>query len=371
MNGFAVTDPEVAQQLGLDPKNHAGKLFMLTKSSKYGDYQKTVTLNDVNLRILELPIKTSEPTSHIKAKLSDFYRQNFTFLNSDFDQGESDYTLVLQVNENKIKKNELNQCLEIFNDVHKKLTTEQPDLFKDFKIIKRKTEIPDKNYRVFIQDNKSRSEDLAARYYNKKPINEEQKQKLGAQSLRSFEYEFPTEEMLTKENILKFMSDVKENKVPEHFPGQPVPNHQKYSTKIVESSFKKQVLDVDKDHVMFICSKHCAGCKMLGGYYEQFALENLRNPNSNVQYNRINSERNTLEHLPNLPYTPVFMVLKKEEKTKPFVYAAQYGYPAFLKDFIDITLKQQLIPEKIEKNIFDSYQTNRRLFSDATFEEIK
>jgi len=108
----------------------------------------------------------------------------------------------------------------------------------------------------------------------------------------------------------------------------------------------------------------------MGRYFEQYALENLRNPDSDIQFDRINSEKNTLEYLPNYPYTPVFLVLNKQDRTKPFVYKIQYGDPQLLKDFIDITTSQQFIDDQVAKSVFENRQKNQHLIGNLKLEQV-
>jgi len=344
---------------------------MLNKTSKYNDYKKTITLDGTNAQVLQLPVEIGMPLAELKKKLAVFYKENFVFMNSEFDDLDTDYTLAFQVNENKIKKNELNQCIDTFIEAHKELKENKSELFKDLKIVKYRKNFHKKSHRILLQDNKSRTADLYLKYYNKKPLSEELKKKLQDNHSQTFEYEFPDDQLFTKENLIKFIDDVKAGKIPQSFSGQPVPNAQKYSTKIVQDSYKDGVLDVDKHHVLFLCTKNCSGCKFMGTFYEQFALENLRKPDSDIQYNRINTDKNTLSYLPNYPYTPVFLVLKKEDRTKPYIYKPISGHPDKLKEFIDITTSQNWIDKSVEEKLFKSRQNSKNLFSNVKLEEVK
>jgi len=346
-------------------------VFMMSKASKYNAYKSTLNVGKVNLSLAELPLEINSSLEKIKRSLGQFYRENFTFMKGDFGDVDADYTLVLQVDVNKLKKNDLNQYIDAFINVHKELKTKNPELFNNLKIVKYNQSMPKGNHRIYLQDNKSRTEDLYAKYYNKKPLNEEIKKKLEERNAASFEYEFPSDTDVTKENLIKFIEEAKEGKIPQAYVGQAAPAFQKYSTRVVQNTYKSQVLDVDKHHAVFLCTKHCPGCKFMGRYFEQYALENLRNPDSDIQFDRINSEKNNVEYLPNFPYTPVFLVLNKQDRTKPFVYKIQYSDPQLLKDFIDITTSQQFIDENVAKNIFENRQKNQEVIGNLKLAPVQ
>lgn len=63
----------------------------------------------------------------------------------------------------------------------------------------------------------------------------------------------------------------------------------------------------------------------------------------------MNSDRNTLKTAPNFPYTPIFMVFKKEDKKNPILYSSTIFTPQELKTFIENTISYKLVDtQKLE-----------------------
>ena len=164
---------------------------------------------------------------------------------------------------------------------------------------------------------------------------------------------------------------MKEGKVPESFKSQPPPNYAKYSKKIVGSTFKKEIIESNKDQAIFFYSKHCHACKKYGGIYESFALENLRNANSTVEFNRMNSDTNHPDCFPNFQYTPIFMVLRKEDKNSPYIYRSQWFTPDLLKNFLDVTLKADLLPKESELKMLKNIGQGKGYMKNWKFTEVK
>lgn len=65
---------------------------------------------------------------------------------------------------------------------------------------------------------------------------------------------------------------------------------------------------------MFFYSTHCHACKHYGPFYENLALESIKAGNQNIEFNRMNTDKNTIDCAPNFPYTPVFQVFKSNQK---------------------------------------------------------
>ena len=364
-----INDSETAKKLNLDVKDE-GKLFLASKSSKYNHYKTSVTLKDTNISILPLERKLDVPKNRILEEMSQVCKNYFVFEYPNFYRYSSKYSLVLKVDKNKIEKREYNLCVDTFSKLHHKIRSEQQELFKDLKIIKTSAKLDDAPYKIYLVDNEGREKDFSL-YEETQPLTAKERAELTKRKPHSYVYEFPRSSSLSEDNLLKFVTNVKAGKVPETFESQNEPKSQKYSTKIVKDNFKSEILDNNKDHVLFYHSDHCHACKQYGPHYEKFALENLKDPNSNIQYNRMDSDYNRLENLKSFHHTPVFMVLKKDCKLKPFVYLSPYFTPDLLKNFINITVSQKFIDEGVEKQIFKDADAKKKLFDGYKLEEIK
>jgi len=367
---LVISDPETAKKLNINPEKE-GQVYLMSKSSKYNHRQKSLVLNDTNLNVLPLTKDISSPRDYLLAEMSLVCKNMFVFEFPNFYQFPSKYSLVLKVDRNKMDNREYNHYVEILSKLHNKLRADEKDLFKDIKILKSNTKLSDGSIKLYIVDNEMREQ-----YYEAFDENSEMDLKQREEILskpRSFMYRLPGEQDLhfDENDLLQFIKDVKANKVPEYFESQKVPEYQKYSTKIVKDNFKTQILDNDKHHVLFFHSAHCHACQQYKPKYEQLALENLKNPESNVQFNSMDSDHNQIENFMYFHHTPIFMVLRKEEKMKPFVYQSAYFNINLLKNYIDITLSQDFIHKEVEKKIFKNYEAKKQFLKDYKLEEIK
>lgn len=365
----AVSDEQTAKSLGLDTSKE-GKLYLLSKTTKYNQRARTLTLKDTNLHIIPMAGDLNTSKDALLAEMSLLCKNYFIFEFPNFYQFPSRYSVILKVDKNKIEKREYNQCVDAFAKLHHKLRTDEKALFKDIKLLKTNDKLAEDSYKILVVDMEAREKD-AEFFENTEPLTPEKRKELENQKPRSFVYRFPKDRPLDEVNLLNFIKEVQQNKVPEYFLSQPEPKSQKFSTKIVKSNFKKEILDKDKDHALFFHSAHCHACKQYGPHYEKFALENLQNPESKVQFNRMDSDHNQIENFVYFYHTPIFMVIRKEEKSKPFIYSSPYFTPDLLKNFIYITTSQQLISREVEKNIFKNAEANRKLVEGLKFEEAQ
>jgi len=367
---LVVSDAESAKKLNLNTEKE-GQVYLLSKSSKYNHRQKSLVLNDVNLNILPLTKDVNSPRDYLLAEMSLLCKNMFVFEFPNFYQFPSKYSLVFKVDKNKIEKREYNHFVGIISKLHQKLRGDEKELFQDVKIIKTNAKLSEGSIKIYVVDNEMR-ENYAEAFDEDSQADPNKITEL-IKDPHSFMYRFPDEQELhfDENDLLQFIKDVKANKIPEYFESQKVPDHQRYSTKIVKDNFKPEILDKDKNHVLFFHSAHCHACQKYKPKYEQLALENIRDPNSNVQFNRMDSDHNHLENFLFFHHTPIFMVIRKEEKLKPFVYHSNFFNINLLKNFIDITVNHEFIHKEVEKRIFKDYEAKRKLIQGYQFEEIK
>jgi len=365
-----VRDPESAKKFNLDVKNE-GQLFLLSKSTKINNYASTVTLNNTNLNVIPLTQSITSNKDKIIAELSILNKQFFIFEFPNFNQFATKYTLILKVDKNKIGKREYRSLIDTFKRLHHELRSEHKDLFKDLKILKSSDVIEDGNFKVLLIDNEGREKYFDIFDENRNTIDKELIE-LAKAKPRSYVYKMDApDSSFTEQEVLEFIKAAMAGKYPEFYETSKDPAVQKYSTKIVRDNFEKEILANEKDHVLFYHSAHCHACKQYKPYYEKFALENLKDPNSNVQWNRMDSDHNKLDKLKGFHHTPVFMVLKKECKLQPFVYSSQHFTPDLLKNFVNVTISQQFIHKEIEKNIWKNSEANKKLLQSLQLEELK
>lgn len=67
----------------------------------------------------------------------------------------------------------------------------------------------------------------------------------------------------------------------------------------------------------------------------------------------MNSDRNTLRTAANFPYTPVFMMFKKNGNTdQPYIYRSDKFTPRLLRDFLEVTADFTMIdPTLIDRQV--------------------
>jgi len=238
--------------------------------------------------------------------------------------------------------------------------------------MKSQDRIEDSNFRIFLIDNEGRENYFDIFDEHKTAEELKELSAIANAKPRSYVYKFDGQEgQFTEQDLMEFIKAAMAKRIPDFYESSKAPACQKYSTKIVKDNFEKEILANDKDHVMFYHSAHCHACKQYKPHYEKFALENLKNPESNVQWNRMDSDHNKLDKLKGFHHTPVFMVLKKECKLTPFVYSSQHFTPDLLKNFVNVTVSQQFIHKEIEKNIWKNAESNKKLIETLKLEQLQ
>ncbi|KRX02200.1 Thioredoxin-like fold [Pseudocohnilembus persalinus] len=171
----------------------------------------------------------------------------------------------------------------------------------------------------------------------------------------SYVYSFSADADLSSENLYHWFKKVREGEGEEYFKSQEAPFYRKYSKKLTGKTFQREVLMNDKDQAVFFYSKNCFACRQYGGVYEELGLEFLKQ-DRNIEFNRMNSDFNTLSCATNFPYTPVFQFYKKGAKEAPFVYRSDKFTPQLLKDFIEVSAEFKILPEEVFEKIYQNYQ---------------
>lgn len=105
------------------------------------------------------------------------------------------------------------------------------------------------------------------------------------------------------------------------------------------------VFESQKHSALFYYSKYCHACKSYGGIYEHMALDHAKS--ETLDFYRFNSNKNNTNLLKNYLYTPIFMVLRKEDKSKPFIYRSSFMNKKLLEDFISITSSFSILDAEV------------------------
>jgi len=116
-------------------------------------------------------------------------------------------------------------------------------------------------------------------------------------------------------------------------------------------------IDNTKDSVVFFYSKDCHSCKRFGPIFERVAYESNRERNkehefSMAKYYRINGTYNAVRDIINYPWTPIFMVIKKGYKDKPLILRPTFLTPQMFLEFIENSLKWEIMDEKVAERLF-------------------
>ena len=356
-----ITDPKYAQELKI-PTEKEGELFILSKSSKYNAHNIMTTLNNTNLFYSKSEKDIFNSLDDITTSLALTHKKSFIFTSQSFDQIPSRYSLVLEVDQNKISKVEYNRLVDLFSQVHDSFIKKEITLGNQVTLVKlNRTMKKSKGYRIFIRDEESIIKEFSAaeRTTILDTINPETEYKP-----HSYIYKFGKNRVLDKDSLIEFVKETKEDKVKEWFKSQKPEEYPHYSKKIVGKTFKKQILENDKHNIIFFHSKRCHSCKQFGRFFEQMALENLKIENSNIEYSRMDSDHNQLDCFYNYHYTPVFMVLRKDHKKMPFVYRQQRFTPQMFSEFVQLTLQPSLIDNQTIQKAIEEWEKNQDILKE-------
>lgn len=82
---------------------------------------------------------------------------------------------------------------------------------------------------------------------------------------------------MSAENLAAYIIGVSQGKVPETYYSQQLPVYERFSRKVVGSTFLEEIVQNPISQIMMIYSKHCASCKRFTPVYEKLAKENICN----------------------------------------------------------------------------------------------
>lgn len=141
-------------------------------------------------------------------------------------------------------------------------------------------------------------------------------------------------EEINKEKLLKFIDDWEKRKLKPYLKTQEVPTEQYGDVmSIVGKNFKKEVIDNDKDVMVYFYAPWCEHCKENYPVYEKVAKK-LRKQNPNLLMVKIDATENDVEGLI-INRFPTIKFYPGNQKEKPFDYrkkSIESEYINFMKE---------------------------------------
>ncbi|EAR83568.3 thioredoxin (macronuclear) [Tetrahymena thermophila SB210] len=364
-----LNDQETAKNIGLNDVK-TGDIHLVARKSKMCYNQSTHDVNGVKLNIRKYGNLKDKMVSIIE-KANKTYNEMNVFTGRSFDL-DARYSLVLELDENRLQKQDRKKLIQLFSDFHKVLREKEPELYKNVQFVYVKRANEDKKWNIYIRDDYRYGQKIKQHSVKTREELESLDLKDVNDKPHSFIFDFPAKTTTPDVvNLTEWVRTVQNGTAQESFKSQKKPFYRKYSKKLVGKSFEKEVQNNERDQVVFFYSKHCHACKQYGAHYENLALEYLRNDHSHfpkVEFNRMNSDRNSLKTAPNFPFTPVFMVYKKEDKTNPIMYSNTIFTPQELRIFIENTISYKILDvEKFNSHI----ETVKKTDLSGIFEPVK
>lgn len=268
----------------------------------------------------------------------------------------SDFAFTLELDLNQLDEQKVNMIYEIMAEVHEEILKNHPNIAKTVSFSKTNRALKKKAIKISIKNEQKYFKQIMERevkslkeletLYKDEPIPD-------LNEPMTLNYIFGKGQQLNKENVVKFILNVLDNKVPQSFQSQKPPKFRTYSKKVVGKNFKKEIIDNDKTQVLMIYSKHCFACKKLGKNYEDLALEFIKSNRNDVEFNRMNSENNDVDCMRNFHYTPVFLVFKPGMKKNPCIYLNEKMTPDMLKTFVENSIEYKILSEETVKKAYE------------------
>ena len=116
-----------------------------------------------------------------------------------------------------------------------------------------------------------------------------------------------------------------------------------WSTQLVGSQYKS-VLEQPNDKIIYHYSQHCHGCKKFGGKYEILAKN--KHIFDNLEFYRIDNDKNKAEGVRNFNSTPVFAYYK-QNNPNPFLYRMPIFTSDLFSSFLTITGNVKIIDSQL------------------------
>jgi len=351
-----IKEEDISKNLKItDPQ--AGDLFMMQKSSKLNFNKSNFELeSQLPFQIVKSSnIQKVNTIFEVVEQMIITSQKNNVFALKGFESNGSDYSFNLEIDLNKLDEQDLKQLLTVMAEVKIDLQKKIPNIDETMSFNKIPKSLKKKGLKISIRNEQKLFKHVMER--EAKSIKDIEKLYINEKipdinDAISFTYVFEKDQDLTKENLLKFIQDVLDNKATPIFETQKSPKFQAFSRKVVGKTFKKDIIDNEKNQVLFIYSKHCFACKRFGQYYEDLALESLKSGRTDIEFNRMNSDHNEVDCMRRFNYTPVFLVFKAGNKKNPCIYLSEKMTPDLLKAFVENSVNYAVINEETLKKTY-------------------
>lgn len=302
----------------------------------------------------------------INGQLAASLNNHYTFNNAYVVSDPKKYKIIVAFDKNLFKKSSIARIKEVF----KRVMDQYPDLKESFEItlLNRKIGNSERHkIKVFAFDTKKHNDRMYFKYENKDKTAfleryEKEPELFDALSL---EYHLG-DESLSVDNLTKFLGDVKHGRIEFGYKSQLPPIIQKYSRRISSENFTEHIRENKKHQALFYYSKNCSSCKKFLPLYEKMALENIKEGDGSLEFNRINNDENNVKGGPIYPSTPRIVVYHAGFKNRPFEYRSNVLTEQLLRDFIYNSLSFELI----DYATFEEKLKNYIEFKDMGFEFI-
>ncbi len=350
-----IKEESIGNSLKLDAK--PGDLFIMQKSNKLNYDKSNFELDNLKFAINSSKnIAQFTKTSEIIEQLVQTTKKNNVFAIRGFESHENDYSFNVEIDLNKFEEQDLKVLYTTLAEVREELSKKNVNINETVGFFKIHKSMKKKGLRIFIRNEQKLFKHIMERettslkeletLYMNEPVPD-------INEPASFTYIFEKDMEITKENLIKFIENALENKLPQNFQSQKPPKFRAFSKKIVGKTFRKEIIDNSKNQVLFIYSKHCFACKRFGKYYEDLALENLKNSRNDIEFNRMNSDHNEIDCMRRFNYTPVFLVFKAGEKKNPCIYLNEKMTPDMLKAFIENSVDYKVMSDGNVKKAYE------------------
>lgn len=156
---------------------------------------------------------------------------------------------------------------------------------------------------------------------------------------------YTMQEEIEADSLVKFCLDLKQGEAQPYYKSQNSLKFQKHSRKVVGEEFKEKIVDNNASQAIFYYSKHCGSCKRFMPYYEELALNAIKDCSSTV-FNRIDNDENSSPVRRAYISTPRIVFYRGDCKDKPFQYVNTILTKKLLTDFYTLTEKFDLIKDE-------------------------
>ena len=347
-----IKEDAISNEMKLDC--HPGDIFIMQRTSKL-NYDKWNFKLDNGFQFQinrSTNVLLHNTTQNIIDKLVSTSVENNVFAVRGLDLDGIDYSFNLEVDLNKLDERDMKLLYETIAEVHLDLQKKYPNFNEMMSFSKIHKNLKKKSLNIFIRDDQNLFKHITQRETTSM---EELKQLYSNEQVpdinepASFTYVLGKGKEITKENIIGFIQDVLDKKLPQTYETQKPPKFQAYSKKVVGKTFRNEIILNDKTQVLFIYSKHCFHCKRLGIFYEKLALEYLKNGRTDVEFNRLNADHNEIDCMRRFNYTPVFLIFKAGAKKNPLMYLNESFNPELLRNYIENSIDYKVItPESLK-----------------------